>query len=159
MAVVERIDYWMTWVAKWAATIAFIGIALCVCLGVVSRWLNISIKWTEEMARYCMIWFVYTAAVTGHQYIENTCVDVIFQKIPNDLQKVIRTIFRIAMIGFLLLLMKYGIDYAVLGFQKKMVTLPVSIFWVRLAIPVGCALMSLKWLFIIILSYKKEDEG
>ena len=157
MRIIRKIDAVLTKTIAWMATVAFIGIAFCVTLGVVARLISVSIPWTEEVSRYCLIWFVFTAALTGHQYIEDTCVDILFQRFPAGLKKQTRSVYRILMILFLLLVMRYGIDYAILGLEKQMVTLPIPIFWVRLAIPFGCALMSVKWLLLIILSYDKNE--
>lgn len=155
MGIIRKVDSILTKTVAWIATVAFIGVAFCVTLGVIARLINVSIPWTEEMSRYCLIWFVYTAAMTGHQYVEDTCVDVLFQRFPSWAKVHIRNLYRILMILFLLLVMRYGMDYAILGLKKRMVTLPVPIFWVRLAIPLGCILMSVKWVLLIILSYDK----
>lgn len=157
MKTIAKIDLWMTTIISYMATVAFISIAFSVTLGVVARLINISVPWTEEMSRYSLIWFVFTASLTGHQYIESTCVDALFKKLPFKTQRTVRNIYRVMMILFLLIVMWYGIDYAIMGLKKRMVTLPVPIFWVRLAIPFGCAFMCVKWLVLIILSYGSED--
>lgn len=159
LRIIEKIDSIMTKVIEYIAVIAFIGVAFNVAFGIVARMIRFSAPWTEELARYSLIWFVFTAALSGWQYIENTCVDILFKRIPMAYQKNIRNIYRIVMILFLLLVMRYGIDYAVLGLKKRMVTIPLSIFWVRIAIPFGCAFMSLKWFFLIILSYSGINDN
>lgn len=152
MSILKKADKILTQINTVIGVAAFIGVALSVCLGVVARWLNLSIMWTEEVSRYFLVWFVYTAVVTGYEYVEKTSVEMLFNKFPAKVRLIARAIYRVIMIVFLLIVMRYGIDFAILGLSKRLVTLPIPIFWARLAIPFGCLMMSIKWAFLIIFS-------
>lgn len=157
MQALRKIDSIITKISTWIGVTSFLGMLFCVTLGVVSRMLNISIIWTEELSRYCLIWFVYGAVTTGIPFVESTSVEVLFNMLPPNGRKTLRTFYRIIMICFLCFMIWGGMKFALAGLNVRMTTLPLSIFWIRIAIPLGSLLMIFKLLFFIICSYSASE--
>lgn len=70
---------------------------------------NISISWTEELARYSMIWICYS--VIGICFREGSMaqVDIIYGKLDRKGRLVLYVLTRILMVMFLFVAIKYGL--------------------------------------------------
>lgn len=94
-------------------------------------------QWSEEIAVLLMMWMAFFGGSTLFYDKANISVTVLIDRLPIKMYKYLKIIFHIATIAFLVLLLKYGIDFAILG--KKMIfgASGLQRFWSYLSIPVG----------------------
>jgi TRAP-type C4-dicarboxylate transport system permease small subunit len=124
-------------------TLGFIFMLLCAIMQVLFRYvLQISVPWTEEAARFSLIFVTFWAAATALREKEHISIPTIFEKIPRKPRLLVQMVFIVA-IGFFLINVFIG--------SLKMIKLtwntPVgSIGWlttghVYLSLPSGIILM------------------
>lgn len=109
-------------------------------LGVFFRYVMKSpFQWTEEVARYSLIWLGFMAINMGIWRGEHIAVDVLVQHLPGFMIKALALLVNI-LCGFFLVVLFYK---GCLMTGRTMMTaqsFPVSMFWFYLAVPVSAGL-------------------
>ncbi len=105
--------------------------------------LRTSIPFSEELARYLMIWVVFLAAGLALKEDAHINIKVLVDRLRGRTRLWLNLVAQILLLAFLVLLMIETI--AVLPYQRAQIILSmgISIFWFYLAIPVGCSIMIL----------------
>lgn len=114
--------------------------------------LRTSIPFSEELARYLMIWVVFLAAGLALKEDAHINIRVLVDRLRGRTRLWLNLVAQILLLAFLVLLMVETI--AVLPYQRVQIILSmgISIFWFYLAIPVGCSIMIL---FLLPKMYEK----
>ena len=105
--------------------------------------LKASVPFSEELARYLMVWVVFLAAGLALQEDAHISIRILVDKLPGRTRSWANLGAQILLLVFLVLLMIETI--ALLPYQRLQIILSmgISIFWFYLAIPVGCSIMIL----------------
>lgn len=105
--------------------------------------LKTSIPFSEELARYLMIWVVFLAAGLALKEDAHISIRVLVDRFRGRARLWLNLGAQILLLIFLVLLIRESI--AVLPYQRIQIILSmgISIFWFYLAIPVGCIIMIL----------------
>ena len=93
----------------WIGIALFVGMFVIVCLQVFSRYiLQLPISWTEEIGRYLFVWtsFLGSAVLVGRD--EHFSIDFIARVLPARLERILRVVVTVLVIGFALLMVAYG---------------------------------------------------
>ncbi len=97
--------------------------------------LNDPLLWTEEGARYLMIWVVLIGASITLRHREHVRINVIFNLFPEKARLIIRLMTNILMGYFLYILIVYGWQMALRSQVQVSPALGISMFWPILAVP------------------------
>ena len=105
--------------------------------------LKASIPFSEELARYLMVWVVFLAAGLALKEDAHISIRILVDKLPGRTRSCVNLGAQILLLVFLVLLLIETV--AVLPYQRLQIILSmgISIFWFYLAIPVGCSIMIL----------------
>jgi TRAP-type C4-dicarboxylate transport system permease small subunit len=102
-----------------------------VWLGVVARYvLRVQIPWTEELARYLMIWAALLAISCGIARREHIGFRLLLERFPAKLQKAFLIFFDMIAFAFFAFLFVYGIGMTGTGAKQF-----AMIFGMSMAIP------------------------
>lgn len=150
-------------VVKAAAACTIGMIFLITILGVFYRYfLNSPLIWSEELTRMLLVWMCFLFSGAAFQRGEMVTVRLLTDSVPARVRALIMIPAYLATLGFLVLLVNYGLAYAQ---QNTLQTMPgidhllksvsgdeegVSIYWMYIALPIGCALLALHILLAII---------
>lgn len=94
-------------------------LVLDVWLGIVARKLiPMPITFTEELARYLMIWVALLAVSCGIAHREHIGVEFIFSRLPAPVRRWLAVAFDLLAFGFFLILFLYGIGFTIRGFSR-----------------------------------------
>ena len=87
--------------------------AFIVALQVFFRYvLNQSLFWSEELARYLLVWLTFLGATAAYRRHAHPGVDFLYQYLPAAYQKILRMITHLASIGLFLVMTIYGYQFA-----------------------------------------------
>ena len=102
-----------------------------------------SFSWTEEVARYLMIWVAFLGAGFAFQYGAHMSIEVLFKKINLNMQNIFQIISAILCTLFFLLLIVKGIELikGSINVYSPALKLPMTIVYA--AIPIGAFLQIL----------------
>lgn len=134
-------------VLDWITSAILAALLLIVLAQIVSRYVfNSSLPWTEEAARYLMIWGVLLGA--GLAYLNGYLISIetFFNRFPSSVRRGIRIVNRLLSLFFTGILTVYGVNLCILGAQMESPALEIPYLWIYLAVPVGAGFLFLLFL-------------
>jgi TRAP-type C4-dicarboxylate transport system permease small subunit len=105
--------------------------------------INLSAAWTEEVARYVLIWIVFLGAGIGCRKRQLISLEFIVRWLPSLPGQAIVHLGLLACIGFFGLLISVGLAFMELGAVETSPVMQVPKAWVYAAMPAGASLMLL----------------
>lgn len=103
--------------------------------------LNAPLIWSEEAARYLFVWVsMFGAALAMHQGGHFGLV-VLLRRSPPRLQTILGTLVTLVVAVFLVVFLITGIREAELASLQSALTLPITMEWPYLALPLSAGLM------------------
>ncbi|SER64639.1 TRAP transporter small permease [Halopseudomonas bauzanensis] len=137
-------------VETYLATVALTVFASLVIFQVVMRYVfNNPSVWSEEIARYALVWFVYLSgsyAVKYQRHVRfNVIVDLIGKKVPLA-QRIIRLFVLVLWLAFLIFMLKLAVDMVDRQFTtgQRAPASQIPMYLVYLGLPLGLLLMSFR---------------
>lgn len=129
-----------------------------VSLGVFARYiLHNSPQWTEELARYLMIWMALLATSVCQRRDEHVYMTFLIDKFPKILKKIIKVLTLIAIFYFLYVMFDQGITMVLNSKGQVSTTLKISMLWPLLIIPIAALANMIQVFLQIILEFRPED--
>ncbi len=115
-----------------------------------SAGINISAPWTEEIARYLLVWMIFLGAAVGCRRMQLISLEFVVKGAPRLLGIIIRHLALALCLGLFLLLLRFGVQFVqVLGASELSPVMQISKTWVYWAMPAGAALMIVNTLAFI----------
>lgn len=135
-----------------ASVVLFINVVLR--FGFNSGW-----EWAEEVARYSIVWIVFVGGSICARKGMHLAVDAMALRLSQTGQQYLRMFVNVLCILFCIYLVIYGYGMAELARETEQITaaLEIPIFYVYLAIPVGGALMAIRFVQDFYLALKGEQ--
>lgn len=110
----------------------------------------ISAPWTEETARYAMIWVVFIGLGVGFRYGLLLSLTFVADALSNRIGQVLRYMALALSFGFLLSIFFIGLDFLEFGRIERSPALSLPKNWIYMAMPVGAVLGCLNILALIV---------
>lgn len=104
---------------------------------------NLSAAWTEELARYVLIWIVFLGAGIGCRKRQLISLEFVVRWLPSLPGQGIVHLGLLACIGFFALLISVGLAFMDLGAVETSPVMQIPKSWVYAAMPAGAGLMIL----------------
>ena len=146
-------------ILKVALVVLLTAMTIVVVVGIVARYiLLISIPWTEELARYLMIWTGFVGFGVAYRKRELIAVRLFIDKLPPHLFRIAFLISDIACSIFLIIAVVYGIKLCAMNVYQVAPALRISMAIIYAAIPLGCCLY-LMFVVESISSFLKTKKG
>ena len=153
----RRIQIWIHRFMK-ASLFSITGTMTAVVLaGVFFRYvLEAPLPWSEELARYLMVWGASLGASVAFEQGSHVAVTVLLDKFPGTAGKILTWVAHIVIIVFMTIVVKEGF---VLAHELKIQESPameLPMTWPYLAIPIGCLFILVQALIAFIRSIVPE---
>lgn len=121
-----------------------LGMVVIQALGVIFRFgLHSSLSWSDEVSSYLFVWLTCLGAAAGVKLRVHPEVKALADRMPAYTQTVIRDLTDIAIAGLGLVFVVYGYDMLALMGDETASSLPISMVYPYMSIPVGGALLIL----------------
>ena len=125
--------------------------AIVVFLQVIFRYiLNLPLFWTEELARYCLVWASLLGSAVAVKRGQHIAVTIFMERLPPALRRGLSIIALISVAAILAIILWGGIQLVVITHAQISPALRISMSVPYLAVPVGAALMLLHTIVFII---------
>jgi TRAP-type transport system small permease protein len=139
------------------ATLLFAMVAI-IFLQIISRLvLQSSFPWTEEVARFMMIWITFLGTAFAFQYGAHIGVEVFVAKFPKILRSFVQILVGIICFSFFLLLIVKGYELAAGSLVQTSPALNIPMGYVYAVIPVSGVLMALNLIDVTIKSMFQKN--
>ena len=139
-----------------AVPLMIIGASMVLVVLVGTFWryvLNDPILWTEEAARYLMIWMALAGASISMKRREHVGIRLIIRLFPFWFQKLIQLISSALMAYFLYVLIREGWILAWGARFQVSPALGFAMFWPLLSVPVSGALILVQLVLVVVIDF------
>ncbi|MGD2268847.1 MAG: TRAP transporter small permease [Desulfobacterales bacterium] len=153
----EKLSDFIDKVTLTTASVLLVIIAVIVNWGVFCRYVLFApLPWSEQIPKYAMIWMGFLGASVGISRSRHIGFDILVTRLPSMMRKTITFAGHIIVLFFLVMMTIYGVSFAfAVGFSSKAPMLPIPMFYLFLAVPVGGVFMILQAVIRIFLDLKK----
>jgi TRAP-type C4-dicarboxylate transport system permease small subunit len=129
-------------IEDWVAFAIFWIMASVVFLQFFSRYvLNDAFAWTEEIARYLLMWITFVGAAVAMRRRTHIAVEVLHQFLPLPIVRVLNFLIDVVVLGFLVLLAWFAWTVTERMEIQRMTVFDVSMAYVYGGVFVGCVLL------------------
>ncbi|MSQ73810.1 MAG: TRAP transporter small permease [Betaproteobacteria bacterium] len=150
MNVLRRVDSAIVTLTSWAVAYLTLQMTLVVLLGVFTRYvLNDALAWTEELARYSMIWLTWLGGGLAIRRGAHIAVEFVTDALPEKARSVVVMFGRVAVFFFLGVCLWYSIELTARVSAQSTIALGISMQIPYASIPVGSLLMAYHLLAVI----------
>jgi TRAP-type transport system small permease protein len=102
-----------------------------------------SLFWPEEAARALLIGMTFLLAGASYHRGELAAIDMVIRAAGPVAGRVLRILSLLCALALLGVLVWYGLSFAQFNAGQRTAALQVSVFWIYLTIPIGCAVLAL----------------
>jgi TRAP-type C4-dicarboxylate transport system permease small subunit len=143
MNALKRVDGAIVTVTSWLVACLTLQMALVVLLGVFMRYvMNDALAWTEELARYTMIWLSWLGGGLALRRGAHIAVEFLVDAMPPAVRAVVVFVGRVAIFCFLGICLWYGLDLTSRVSMQSTIALGISMQVPYAAIPAGALLLA-----------------
>jgi len=115
----KRMSQRINWFLERLCVALLVLLVLDVWLGVLVRYvIPLPLTFTEELARYLMIWMALLAVSSGIAYREHIGVEFIFARLPAPVRRWLAVAFDAIGFAFFAALFWYGLGFTDTGFNR-----------------------------------------
>lgn len=155
MKLIEKISDGLDNFIRYISVVLILVMFVIIILQVFYRYvLNNSLPWTEEIARFIMVWMVFLGTSMVSKRKLNMSLDFLIKRLPLGVQKPIDILLQIYLIFFLFILFKQGIVLVESAFSQVAPATQISMKLVYLALPVGIAILLFQLVVLLIKDLK-----
>ncbi len=150
----QKISLGLNWVVERACVALLVALVLTVWLGVLSRYvLPISITFTEELARYLMIWTALLAVSCGVVHRQHIGVGFLFERFRPGLRRWLALAFALIGCGFFVVLAYYGSGMVARAMNRTTMVFGLPRGYAVAAVPVAAVLAAVQLLLMGIVDF------
>lgn len=122
-----------------AGMAALIGV---ITLQIVSRVLFTAVGWTEEVARFLLVWITFLAGTLAFQRGRHIAVTFVVDALPGRLRQIARLAALLVVLAFMIALIVIGYRYMQVQSFQKSASLRLSMTYVYAVMPICAAIMA-----------------
>ncbi len=143
-----------------ALCIAFLAVMVIVTfVQIICRVFFTALSWSEEMARYLLIWSTFFGASCVYKSGSNIAVLVVQDLLPATIKKIAKILVHALCLAFFALAIYNGMRYMNMVGAQTSAALQVPMKYMYLSVPLGCGFMAIHAISAILeeIFNKKEE--
>ncbi|SFP31419.1 TRAP transporter small permease [Tranquillimonas alkanivorans] len=133
-----------------------VALVAVISLQIVSRVFFTAVSWTEEVARFLLVWLTFLGAALALAEHRHIAVTVLTERLPERLRRGVVLLGLVATIAFFVALAWIGLDYMVMQSFQRSASLRIPMIYVYGVIPVCSGLMALLCLTDLVAALRGE---
>ncbi|WP_026894017.1 TRAP transporter small permease [Clostridiisalibacter paucivorans] len=118
-----------------------IGMIISISLQIIFRVFFDALTWTEELARYLLVWATFLGTTLAYKRGMHISVTFLVNSFPKNIRKIIVVCSILFSIIFFIVSVLFGFRYMNMQAHQVSAALRVSMRWVYLVIPIGFIIM------------------
>ncbi|ADO42929.1 TRAP transporter small permease [Ketogulonicigenium vulgare] len=154
---VNRLTLWLM-AGLMALMTAAITIQVLVRFTAKMQGIRMSAPWTEELARYAMIWIVFLGLGLGFRHRMLIALTFVVEKLNLRWGQVLQYIALAISFAFLLVLFDLGMGAVGFGAMEKSPVLKIPKTWVYWSMPVGAVLACLNIITLVLVTLRSGGD-
>jgi len=148
----------MNWLVERVCVGLLALLILDVWLGVLVRYV-LPLQWTftEELARYLMIWMALIAVSSGISHREHIGVLILFERFPPVVRKWLAVAFDLIAFAFFALIFFYGLGFVERGFSRFTMISGIPKGYPFIGVPLAAGLACVQLSLVAVHDFFAED--
>jgi TRAP-type C4-dicarboxylate transport system permease small subunit len=148
----------VNWLVERICVTLMVLLVLDVWLGVLVRYV-IPLPWTftEEAARYLMIWMALLAISSGISHREHIGVLVAFERFPPAIRKWLAVAFDVLAFGFFAIIFFYGLGFVERGFDRFTMIYQIPKGYPFIGVPLAAAFACIQLVLVAAHDFYSKD--
>jgi len=140
-----KANRWQLELLRYGAMVMVVVIACVIAASVFFRYaLNDSLSWSEELAKYAMLWLVFMGAPIALRTGGHPNIEILLNLVPHRLSVIVKILVYGAVLLFCGFLTVKSHDFAWNGRTQVAISIgDLSMYYIFVSIPVGMASMTL----------------
>lgn len=118
-----------------------IGMIISISLQIIFRVFFDALTWTEELARYLLVWATFLGTTLAYKRGMHISVTFLVNSFPKNIRKIVVVCSILFSIIFFIVSVLFGFRYMNMQAHQVSAALRVSMRWVYLVIPIGFIVM------------------
>jgi TRAP-type C4-dicarboxylate transport system permease small subunit len=118
-------------------------ITLLVFVAGITRWFNLPLVWSVDLAQLLFIWLCFLGANEVMRRRAHIGVDYFVRRLPRRRRAGVEIVLAVLVLAFLVTMIVTGTRLTLLNWQRVYGDSGLSYAWVTGAVPVGCALLAI----------------
>jgi TRAP-type C4-dicarboxylate transport system permease small subunit len=148
----------LNWLVERVCVALLILLVVDVWLGVLVRYvLPLGWTFTEELARYLMIWAALLAVSSGISHREHIGMVAVVDLFPAAVRKWLAVAFDLVAFGFFAILFFYGLGFVDRGFNRVTMIADIPKAWPFMAVPIAAGLACVQLLLVAVHDFFSSD--
>lgn len=144
IAGIKKINTTIHEILLWIVAFFIAAMSILVVYQVFCRYvLNNPPGWTEEISLFAMVWLAFLVAPIGYRRNLFVNLDVILAHVSPKIFTMLTFIYLIIETVIIVVFFKYSLKYTVGGLASTATSIPFTMFYIYLCLPIGFALMLL----------------
>ena len=141
----------VNWLVERICVALLIVLVLDVWLGVLARYvLPFQATFTEELARYLMIWMALLAVSSGISHREHIGVLVLFERFPPSVRRWLAVVFDLIALMFFAIIFYYGLGMVERGFSRFTMIEAIPKAYPFMGVPFAAAMACIQLVLVAI---------
>ena len=148
----------LNWLVERLCVLLLVLLVLDVWLGVMVRYV-LPVRWTftEELARYLMIWMALLAVSSGISHREHIGMLVVFERFPPPLRKWLAVLFGVLAFAFFALIFFYGLGFVERGFNRFTMIEEIPKAYPFMGVPLAAGVACLQLILVGLHDFFSDD--
>jgi TRAP-type C4-dicarboxylate transport system permease small subunit len=148
----------LNWLIERFCVLLMILLVLDVWLGVLVRYvLPANWTFTEELARYLMIWMALLAVSSGISHREHIGMLVVFERFPSPIRKWLGVIFDILALAFFAIIFFYGLGFVERGFNRFTMIAEIPKAYPFMGVPLAAGVACVQLVLVAVHDFFSAD--
>lgn len=141
----------LNWFVERVCVALLVLLVLDVWLGVLARYvLPFQATFTEELARYLMIWMALLAVSSGISHREHIGVLVLFERFPPSVRRWLAVVFDLIALMFFAIIFYYGLGMVERGFSRFTMIEAIPKAYPFMGVPFAAAMACIQLVLVAI---------
>ena len=155
---IDRFSYQVDRLARFLVAAMMAVMSAVVLFGVFNRFIfKIPISWTEEIAKYLLIWISMIGSSIAVRIGAHVGVGLIVTKLKESPRNIVSWVNQLIIVGFVVVLICLGMQVGLKQLHTFGYSTRIPMFWPYLAIPVGGFMILIQLLYILKMLFKKQS--
>ncbi len=138
----QRIEQGIDAVTRPAVFLAMAALIGVITLQITSRVFFSAVGWTEEVARFLLVWITFLAATLAYRRRRHIAVTFVIEALPPRIRQASQLLATLVVVAFMISLIVIGYRYMQVQSFQKSASLRLSMTWVYAVMPFCATLMA-----------------
>lgn len=138
---------------QWALVI----VATLIFVSAIARTIRQPLNWCMDISLLLFAWIIFLGANVALRHGDFINVDAVLKILPDRVEKFFLVLWNLVIIGFLIILIRFGIPLALESSNRIFNTLGISYSWATMSVPVGAFFMIITICIKIYHIVKKQE--